>query len=134
MSTIWEEAMTPSRTFDLRITRTALPLPCFFPSVSSVKTNLMPVDYIELLDAAAHPLFLVSAYDIANSASEQRSRMNAALVRSKERGAAVLLDSGNYEGFWKGEKTWTSDRFHEVARESEHQLCFCHDNQAPPNS
>ena len=50
--------MAPSRRFDLFIAQTVLPLPCFFPSVSSVKTNLMPVDYVELLGAAAYPLFL----------------------------------------------------------------------------
>lgn len=126
--------MAQNRTFDLSIAQTVIPLPCFFPSVSSVKTNLMPVDYVELLDAAAHPLFLASAFDIANCLPEQRSRINAVLSRSKMRGTAILMDSGNYEGFWKGELAWTPDRFHEVAKESEHHLCFCYDNQEPPNS
>ncbi|MBL1150316.1 MAG: hypothetical protein HND42_08940 [Armatimonadetes bacterium] len=126
--------MAPNRTFDLSIAQTVVPLPCFFPSVSSVKTNLMPVDYVELLDAAAHPHFLVSAYDIANCPSEHRPRMNAALSRSKGRGTVILMDSGNYEGFWKDESAWTPDRLHKVARESEHHLCFCHDNQEPPNT
>lgn len=126
--------MTQNRTFDLSIAQTVIPLPCFFPSVSSVKTNLMPVDYVELLAAAAHPLFLASAYDVANCSPEQRPRMNAALSRSKRRGTAILMDSGNYEGFWKGESAWTPDRFHEVARVSEHHLCFCHDNHEPPDT
>jgi queuine/archaeosine tRNA-ribosyltransferase len=134
MLTTEEETVAQNRTFDLSIAQTVIPLPCFFPSVSSVKTNLMPVDYVELLDAATHPLLLVSAYDIANCPPEQRPRINAALSRSKKRGAAILLDSGNYEGFWKGELAWTPDRFHEVAKESEHHLCFCHDNQEPPDT
>lgn len=124
--------MARNRTFDLCIAQTVIPLPCFFPSVSSVKTNLVPVDYVELLDAAAHPLFLVSAYDIAHVASEHRQRMAAALKRSNERGTAILMDSGNYERFWKGDPAWTLDLFHEVARTSEHHLCFCYDNQEPP--
>jgi queuine/archaeosine tRNA-ribosyltransferase len=126
--------MAQDRTFDLSIAQTVIPLPCFFPSVSSVKTNLMPVDYIELLDAAAHPLFLASAYDIANCPPEHRPRMNDALSRSKGRGAAILMDSGNYEGFWKGDLTWIPNCFHEVAKETEHHLCFCHDNQEPPDT
>lgn len=126
--------MTQDRTFELPIAQTAIPMPCFFPSVSSVKTNLMPVDYIEFLDAAGHPLFLASAFDIANCPPEHRPRMNAAFSRSKGRGTAILMDSGNYEGFWKGELAWTPDRFHEVAKESDHHLCFCHDNQDPPNT
>ncbi len=123
--------MAQDRTFELSIAQTAIPMPCFFPSVSSVKTNLMPVDYVELLNAAGHPLFLVSAFDIANCPQEQRPRMNAVLSRSKGRGTAILMDSGNYEGFWKGELAWTPDRFHEVVKENEHHLCFCHDNQEP---
>jgi len=126
--------MAQNRTFGLSIAQTVIPLPCFFPSVSSVKTNLMPVDYVEFLDAAVHPLFLASAYDIANCQPEHRPRMNAALSRSKGRGTTILMDSGNYEGFWKGQLAWTPDRFHEVAKESEHHLCFCHDNQEPPNT
>ncbi len=126
--------MAQDRTFELSIAQTVIPLPCFFPSVSSVKTNLMPVDYIELLDAARQPIFLASAFDIANCPPEHRPRMNAALSRSKGRGTAILMDSGNYEGFWKGALAWTPDRFHEVAKESEHHLCFCHDNQEPPDT
>ena len=91
-----------SRLFDLSIAQAVIPLPCFFPSVSSVKTNLMPVDYVELLDAAAHPLFLVSAYDIANCSTGQRPRMNAAWAEARERRTAILMDSGNYEAFGKG--------------------------------
>jgi queuine/archaeosine tRNA-ribosyltransferase len=126
--------MVQSRIFDLPIAKTVIPLPCFFPSVSSVKTNLMPVDYVELLDAAAHPLFLVSAYDIANCPPEQRPRMNNALSRSKGRGTVILMDSGNYERFWKGEPAWTPHCLHEVAKMTEHHLCFCHDNQDPPGT
>jgi len=126
--------MAPNRTFDLPIAQTVVPLPCFFPSVSSVKTNLMPADYVELLNAATHPFFLVSAYDIANCPSGHRRRINAALSQSKKRGTVILMDSGNYEGFWKDDSTWTAHRFHEVARVSEHHLCFCHDNQQPPNT
>lgn len=134
MQALEEGTMAQARKFDLSVAQTIIPLPCFCPSVSSVKTNLMPVDYVELLAAAAHPLFLASAYDIAHCLPEHRSRMDAALSRSKARGTAILMDSGNYEGFWKDGPSWTPERFHEIARTSEHHLCFCHDNQEPPDS
>ncbi len=124
--------MAVDRNTELCTARTALPLPCFFPSVSSVKTNLMPVDYVELLDAVAHPLFLASAYDIASSPDDHRARLDAALIRSEERGSVILMDSGNYEGFWKGDASWQPDTFHGIARASQHHLCFCYDNQDPP--
>jgi len=94
----------------------------------------MPVDYVELLDAAAYPLFLASAYDIAHCPPEQRARIDAALSRSKAHGTAILMDSGNYEGFWKGDFVWTPERFREIVSTSEHHLCFCYDNQEPPSS
>lgn len=122
-----------SRQIELCIAQTSIRLPCFFPSVSSVKTNLMPVDYVELLDAA-HPLYLASAYDIANSSPEHRPRIDAALNRSKERGTVILMDSGNYEGFWKGDSAWVADKFHETAGTSQHHLCFCYDNREPPDT
>lgn len=124
--------MTVTRPFALSIAGTTIPLPCFFPSVSSVKTNLMPVDYIELLNAARHPFYLVSAYDIANSCTEHQQRIDCALKDSKRRGSAILMDSGNYEGFWKGDSAWGVNRFHAVCRTYEHHLCFCYDNQEPP--
>jgi queuine/archaeosine tRNA-ribosyltransferase len=131
---IEERAMMRTRNFELCIAQTVVQLPCFFPSVSSVKTNLMPVDYVELLNAAAHPLFLVSAYDIANSQAEHRTRLDAALNRSKKDGTAILMDSGNYEEFWKGDLAWDTAGLHEIVRTSAHDLCFCYDNQEPPNT
>ena len=67
-----EETMLTARQSDLCIARTTVPLPCFFPSVSSIKTNLMPVDYAELFDAATHPLYLISAYDVSRCLADQR--------------------------------------------------------------
>lgn len=59
--------------------------------------------------------------------------MNAALNNSKEKGTAILMDSGNYEGYWKGDTSWDTDRLHEIVRTSEHHLCFCYDNHDPPD-
>lgn len=122
------------RIFDLPVAQTVIQMPCFFPSVSSVKTHLMPVDYTEFLEAAAQPLFLVSAYDIAHCLPEQYMRMIASLQRSKARGTVILMDSGNYESFWKGGSVWTPERYQEITRASEYHLCFCYDNLKPPDS
>lgn len=50
-----------------------LALPAFFPSVSSVKTTLSPLYYVELLSSlvALNGQFLVSAFDLGQD-SEQR--------------------------------------------------------------
>ncbi len=110
-----------------------IPLPCFSPSVSSIKTNLLPVDYIEFLSASGHPLFLVSAFDIGNSSEEHRTRINSALMACKNKGTAILMDSGNYERFWKAQ-SWEANQFHEISQASAHHLAFCYDNQEPPQT
>ncbi len=126
--------MTVPRATTLFIGGSTIPLPCFFPSVSSVKTNLMPVDYIEILDAASHPLYLVSAFDIGKSSLLHQERIRSALSRSRAKSSAILLDSGNYEGFWKGGIDWQREEFHAISRAYEHDLAFCYDNQNPPEA
>lgn len=127
--------MWQDRKMELYVAGTVLPLPCFFPSVSSVvKTNMAPVEYIELLCYSAQPRFLISAYDIANCDSRDREHINSVLDKSKRDGAIILMDSGNYEKFWKKDKTWKADDFHEIAKSCENDLCFCYDNHNPPDS
>ncbi len=126
-------AKSVQRHTDLAVGGASLALPCFFPSVSSVKTNLMPVDYVELLNSAAYSLFLTSAYDVAQCAGDHQMRMESALAQSTERGAVILMDSGNYEGYWKSDSNWSPEHFHRAATASQHHLCFCYDNQDPPD-
>jgi queuine/archaeosine tRNA-ribosyltransferase len=126
--------MSVIRKYTIGLAGETVALPCFFPSVSSVKTNLMPVDYIELLAAAAHPLYLVSAYDIAGSSPEHQQRIHCAIRQSRTRGSVILLDSGNYEGFWKGAIDWCPDRFHAICNTYDHDIGFCYDNQKPPHT
>lgn len=123
--------MTIARKSTLCLKGITVPLPCFFPSVSSVKTNLRPVDYLELLAAGKSPLFLVSAYDIATGSSDHQKRIQSSIEKSRTNGAVVLMDSGNYEGFWKADYTWTADRYHDVISTFDHDIAFCYDNHKP---
>lgn len=86
--------------------------PIFFPSVSSVKTNARPVDYIRLLRALHHPRLLVSAYDLGNAPEAERHDILRLLYEARGSGACVLLDSGNYESYWMQDPKWTQDRYH----------------------
>lgn len=100
-------------------------LPAFFPSVSSIKTNFCPLDYVELLIASGAPQFLVSAYDIAESS--EKAQMKIAIERSLDRGTIILLDSGNYESYWKGDSKWTKARFHQILKECDWSIGFSFD-------
>ena len=126
--------MSINRGMELYIAETVLQLPCFFPSVSSVRTNLNPVDYVELLDLSGHSHFLVSAYDLFHCTDDQYQRMNTALNQSKARGSSILMDSGNYESFWKDDETWLPSAFHKIAGTGNYHFCFCYDNQDPPSN
>jgi hypothetical protein len=72
----------------LSIAGQALPLPCFFPSVSSVKANQRPAEYVDLLVALREPQLLISAYDLQKAAPADRKRMARSLGRATKQGAA----------------------------------------------
>lgn len=106
-------------------------LPSFFPSISSVKANFRPVEYLRALLALHHKTFLVSAYDIATSCEEDAAEIRCLLERASTEGAVILMDSGNYERYWHKDDTWVSGRFHEVLGGYAHHFAFCYDNQSP---
>lgn len=122
-----------NRSSSLSVAGRSLRLPCFFPSISSVKTNMRPVDYLEFLVTSGHDLFLISAYDIANARKEDCQRLTDLLGTATSSGQVVLMDSGNYEAFWKADTSWDVQAFHSVLRRAPHHLCFSYDNQSPPD-
>jgi queuine/archaeosine tRNA-ribosyltransferase len=103
------------------------PRPCFFASVSSVKTNVDPVDAVELLRTVGASHFLVSAFDVSRAGAEERQRIVDSVTEARRRGARVLLDSGNYERYWHRDETWTRDRYHEVLQSVTCDLAFTFD-------
>ena len=107
--------------------------PAFFPSISSLKTLLSAEDYLAVLRSLHDimPQFLMSAYDIAGSTSSDflRSQLQAA----QDAGAVVLLDSGNYEAYWKeASDQWSQGDFHEILGTFPCSAAFSFDDQNPP--
>ena len=109
----------------------SLPLPCFFPSVSSIKTNFTLLEYLQILTALKHPLFLISAYDLYHCGEKDRPKvyklLNGAVLDKK----IVLLDSGNYESYWKNDRTWTANIYRNILRKNIHHLAFSFDALLP---
>lgn len=99
-----------------------------------MKANLAPVDYLRTLVCAGQPNFLISAYDLALGTENERNAMRELLQQAVGAGQTVLMDSGNYEAYWKADKSWRENDFHEVCRSVPYHLCFCFDNQSPPVS
>ena len=117
----------------LLIAGRSVPVPVFFPSVSSVRANRRPSSYVRILAAVGEPRFLVSAYDIAVSDPGERTAIKELLSVSSTRGSSVFLDSGNYESYWKNDATWTAERFASVLASTSVPLAFHFDNQRPPS-
>lgn len=126
--------MKIDREYTLGIGGTILPLPCFFPSISCIKTNLPPIEYLRLITAIKYPLFLISAYDIHHASTEDRSVIDDLLQRSVSDNRIVLLDSGNYESYWRNDKTWLVEGFAKVYSSVSFHIAFCYDNQNPSDN
>jgi len=110
-----------------------LPLPVFFPSISSVKTALLPQEYLQLVPSLTGLAgqFLASAFDLADLSEPEIALQSVRLAQSH--GAVALMDSGNYESFWKNAQAdWTQARFHSVLAKFPFDLAFVFDEQNPP--
>jgi hypothetical protein len=76
-----------------------------------------------------HPLVLVSAYDIGCADPPDRREILAVLETFNRAGGAILLDSGNYESYWKADRGWSPGGFATVLAYGLHHLAFTHDVQ-----
>lgn len=92
---------------EITIGGSSLSLPIFFPSISTVKTNLAPIEYLKVIVALKYLCFLISAYDIYNSGNSNKDKLRKLLKTAKKQNQIILLDSGNYESYWLKDKRWT---------------------------
>lgn len=105
----------------------AIRTPVFFYSISSVKSNNTPLEYLEILNALGASSLLVSAYDVYHDADAER--LFSALETAKANGTNVLLDSGNYESYWHRDREWNVGAFHEILTRTKCSLAFTFDDQ-----
>ncbi|MFI4910434.1 MAG: hypothetical protein ACIAQZ_02065 [Sedimentisphaeraceae bacterium JB056] len=94
---------------------------------------LHPLEYIRALISLKnmYPYFLVSAYDIANADESHRKIMECHINEAVSSGVCILMDSGNYESYWKT-SNWSQENFHSILMKSSCQMAFCYDLQLPP--
>ncbi len=125
--------MAAQRPSDLTIGGSRLRLPIYFPSVSSVKTTINPADYISVLSALHAEQFLVSAFDIHFAEAEARKFITVKISQAMHEGASVLIDSGNYESFWKEKNmSWLRENYHALLATINCTIAFSFDEQSPP--
>lgn len=111
-----------------------VPRPTFFPSISTIKTAMRPIDYVQFLNAMANinNQYLVSAYDLFHANDQDKAKLKKIITDALNAGMFILMDSGNYESYWKGEKNkWKSSHFHQVLKEFDASFVFSFDEQEP---
>lgn len=115
------------RSFKIEISNKTLETPFFFPAISSVNANYTPMEYLNILFTSGYPGFLLSTYDIYNSTKTDIRKICKILSDSSNDGAIVLLDSGNFEAYWHGDKKWNISSFKSVLKDIESDLCMSFD-------
>ena len=113
--------------------------PCFVKSISSFETQLdheaglTVISLFPEMDA-----LLVSAYDMHLKGDakikekKQHELMCKQLESLDERGALILMDSGNYEKSRKKDNAWTKRKYDWVLKNVPYTYAFCYDNLKPP--
>jgi hypothetical protein len=120
---------SPGRSETLVVGGINVPVPTFFPAISSVKSNVQPLDDLMVLRAIKYPQFLISAHDVHYAKLSHRSRIETLLKEAVRDGQIVLLDSGNYEAFWRErQKWWSSQRLARTLRSTPSHLAFAFDD------
>lgn len=107
-------------------------LPAMFLSVSSHETHLKPIEAVKALRVFGAKTVLVSAYDLL---PERRHKgIVRELTRLRKQGAVVLVDSGNYEAYRRGDFTWTADSLKSALEGVPHDYAFSFDVLRPSRS
>lgn len=126
--------MTVQRPRDLKIGGKQISLPIYFPSVSSVKTSISPLDYVLVLSALHAEQFLVSAFDVHYAGAEAQEIIKGKITDAMSKGVTVLIDSGNYESYWKEKsESWLQENYHAMLAEINCTFAFGFDEQSPPD-
>jgi hypothetical protein len=127
--------MASTRPEAIAIKGSRLTLPVYFPSISSLKTANAPLAYAQILKALSpiNGQFLISAYDMACANADTKASFRGLITEALAAGTTVLMDSGNYESYWKGAKaSWDEGAFHSVLAEMPFSFAFGFDEQNPP--
>lgn len=101
--------------------------PAFFASISSVKANLPLQEYLSVIRSVGYPHVLVSAYDLDECGERERDSVWAVLTELAHDGCEVLLDSGNYERYWRRDEEWSQESFDRILRRTPCQLALSFD-------
>jgi queuine/archaeosine tRNA-ribosyltransferase len=116
-----------SRVAKISLGRKNLATPAYFPAVSSAAVGYPANALIRLMVATKYPRLLVSAYDTHRISTEGNTEMLSQLGQFSMQGSFLLLDSGVFESYWKGDKTWTFESYAKAVSEVRCDLYYSFD-------
>lgn len=106
-------------------------LPCLFMSVSSFETQLTPLEAVRALRIFRYPAILVSAFDLVKRNRKVPYKLIDEIVKYKEDGGFVIIDSGNYEKSRLASRSWDKHKFKAALAGVPHDWVFCFDVMNP---
>lgn len=87
--------------------------PCFFASISTVKTNYSIEEYFSFLNMIGYPNILISAYDMYYL--QLHDSDNKIIIEDPlNRKNYIMMDSGGYEAYWLRNNKWDISKFNEI--------------------
>ncbi len=101
--------------------------PWYFASISTVKTNLSPLEYFKIINSLQYDKTLISAFDLALHCDGHKKEVRKELKNAQMKHRTVLMDSGNYEKYWHRNKEWTKEKFEKTAKSYPCPLTFSYD-------
>ena len=115
------------RSYSIQAPENTVDTPFFFPAISSIKTNLKPLEYLKLISMVGYSGFLISSYDIYKADQKDKKAIFATLSECRGNGTLILLDSGNYEAYWNQDKRWSISNLKSVLGQLSVDFCLSFD-------
>jgi len=102
-----------------------LATPTFFPAVSSRQSFDIRA-LLELMLAENYPRLYISAYDIYENPDVYDTNLILAIDRNFWNGCTIMIDSGCFESYHKGDKNWTQGKYKEAINKfhSDYYMAF----------
>ncbi len=101
--------------------------PWFFASISSVKTNFAPYEYLRVLSNLKISKLLISSYDIEFGCVGKKTSVRDELNSIQNDSNLVLMDSGNYERYWHKSDAWSRKKYESIIKRYPCDLAFSYD-------
>ena len=101
--------------------------PTYFPAVSRKEIRDSKNMFVELVTSSGYPRLLISSYDYGRLGTSDQRRIIGRISDYYRKGSIILLDSGMFESYWRGDLKWTFGRYQDSVRNVDSDFYFSYD-------